>query len=693
MQKRVGALGAAGNSNLAKLEGGFRRAATAAGKVVDKIVEIVPGLTAIGGAASLAGLSALAVRFGSFGFTLNKTSKLLGMNAQDLSAWHVAARRAGVSAEEFDSSMNASQMAIRGAANGADPHAMLLLQKMGVQIARNKDGTVDYYSTQMRLMKAIQGQRSVQAQREAANTFGMGGVLPMIQEGTWDADKARAYKAGLVPTDAEIAQAKAFNEDISDLRASTEGLANTIGSALIPVLDPVVKAVSRWLNDNRAQIADKISGAVQRFVDWVSKINWDAVASKASAFYDAIGGIKGVAIALAAITFASPISGVLSLIGALTRLTSVTIPGAVGALARLASAPLLAGILALLHSENLNTGESDYLAGRQSDTWDGDPVGQRRAAANAKNAPIGDRQRYLFERFKGAGYTDAQAAGQIGSLMQENSTLDPAAVNPKSGAAGFGQWLGPRARQFEKMFGHSVQQGTFGEQTDFYLWEMQHTERQADQRIRMAKTPEQAAEIQAREYERPGAAEANIANRQAYAERVYASLAGKTSPGSAPDSDRRGAVAPDTVQSAGAEAGIANRQAYAERVYASSPDKPSPSSTPDSNLGGPVAPDGDQAESAEANVARRQAYVDRVYASLAGRPSPGSAPDSDRRGPVTPDTAQAAGAEARDARVAQTQQNTLHVTFDNVPPGVRPEAKAQDGSYLPTKVNYRLDGI
>ncbi|MEX3961023.1 phage tail tip lysozyme [Paraburkholderia sp. EG286B] len=588
VQKRVGALGAAGNSNLAKLEGGFRRAATAAGKVVDKIVEIVPGLTAIGGAASLAGLSALAVRFGSFGFTLNKNSKLLDMNAQNLAAWHVAARRAGVSAEEFDSSMSASQMAIRGAANGADPHAMLLLQKMGVQIARNKDGTVDYYSTQMRLMKAIQGQRSVQAQREAANTFGMGSLLPMIQQGTWDADKARAYKQGLVPTDAEIAQAKAFNEDISDLRASTEGLANTIGSALIPVLDPVVKAVSHWLNDNRAQIADKISGAVQRFVDWVSKIDWDAVASKASAFYDAIGGIKGVAIALAAITFASPIAGVLSLIGALGRLTSVTIPGAVGALARLASAPLLAGILALLHSENLNTGESDYLAGKQGDKWDGDPVGQRRAAANAPNGALADRQSYLFERLKAAGYTAAQAAGQIGSLMQENGALDPSVVN-SSGHAGIAQWGKDRAKQFEKMFGHRVEQGTFGEQTDFYLWEMQHTERQADQRIRMAKTPEQAAEIQAREYERPGASEANIANRQAYAEGVFDRLTGKT----------------DSAQS-------------------------------------PVGPAADS---------------------------------------------------AHDARVAQMQQNTLHVTFDNVPPGVRPEAKTQDGSYLPTKVNYRLDGI
>jgi hypothetical protein len=606
-QKRVGKLGSAGAISLGKVEKGFRNVALSARGVVDKIAEIVPGLSAIGGAASVAGLSALAVRFGSFGFTLNKTSKLLGMNAQDLASWHVAARRAGVSAEEFDSAMNASQMAIRGAANGADPHAMLLLQKMGVQIARNKDGTVDYYSTQMRLMKAIQGQKSVEAQRDVAGAFGMGGLLPMIQQGTYDDDKARAFKQGLVPTADEIAKAKAFNEDISDLRGSVDGLGNSIGSALIPVLDPAVKSVAKWLNANRAQIADKIAAAVQRFVNWISSIDWDKVASKASSFYDAIGGIKTVAIAIAAITFAGPISGVLSLIAALTRLAMVTVPAAVSALRLLAANPLLAGILALIHSENLNSGEDEYLAARQGQTWDGDPVGQRRAAANAKNAPIGDRQRYLFDRLKAAGYTDEQAAGQIGSLMQENGSLDPSVVNQKSGAAGFAQWLGPRAKQFAAMFGHTVDKGTFGEQVDYYLWELQNTERTADQRIRMARTPEQAADIHAHEYERPAANEMNIANRQSYAEQVYAKFAGK---GAASDA---------------------------------------PSEAP-------------------------------VAGGSAGAPAPAAA-------------AAAGGADAHDARVAEMQRTAVHVTFENVPSGVRPEAKSSDGTYLPTKVNYRLDGL
>nr|WP_253721465.1 phage tail tip lysozyme [Burkholderia thailandensis] len=119
-------------------------------------------------------------------------------------------------------------------------------------------------------------------------------------------------------------------------------------------------------------------------------------------------------------------------------------------------------------------------------------------------------------RLKEAGYTDAQAAGITGSLQQE-SQLDPNAVNKTSGAAGIAQWLGPRAREFERQFGHPVAQSTFGEQVDFMLWELKNTEKAADQRIRMAKTPEFAAEVHAREYERPGANEINIPRRQQYA--------------------------------------------------------------------------------------------------------------------------------------------------------------------------------
>jgi hypothetical protein len=595
-QKRLGKLGADGQSSLGKLEKGFRNAATSASKVVDKIVEIVPGLTAIGGAASLAGLSALAVRFGAFGFTLNRNAKLLDMNAQSLAAWHVAARRAGVSDSEFDSSMSSSQMAIRAAANGADPHAMLLLQKMGVQIAKNKDGTVDYYSTQMRLMKAIQGQRSVEAQRDTANAFGMGSLLPMIQQGTWDADKARAYKKGLVPTDAEIAQAKAFNEDITDLRSSAEGLGNAIGSSLIPVLDPVVKSISRWLDQNRAQIADKLAAAVQSFVTWLSKIDWDEVSAKAKALWDDLGGIKGVAIAIAAIKFAGPISGALNLIAALVRLTTSTVPAAVGALGTLGTAGIAAwGALQVAKLAGLP--DVDNKQG-VDDVRNGDWL------AASTHLPAGQFLRALAAR--AAGKSDSDIAASLG-----------AGANPAASGSASGVPLGIRTNNPLNML-HDGNQRTYASPEEGITAAVKNLER-GYQGLTLAQIADKWT---------GGARTGNTPQQMA---NYVSLLAGSTGldANDVPDLGDSKVVASILKGQIRAENG---QQPYSDEQI---------------NAG--------------------------VAAGIGARTAPSDG--------------------ARNARVAGMQQAALHITFDNVPPGVRPEAKTHDGSYLPTKVNYRLDGM
>jgi hypothetical protein len=346
MQKRFERVGSIGRGSFEKLTKGLESAARAAHTLVDKVVELVPGLAALGAAGTVAGIVGLTNRFGNFGFALNKSSKLLGMNAQDLAAWHVAAKRAGVTASEFDSAISSSQMKIRTTAFGGDPHAQALAQKMGVQIRPNKDGSIDYYKIQMHLMKAIQGQRTVEAQRDAADTFGMGGLLPMLQQGTYNEDKARALRKGLVPTPDEIARATQFDNEVNDLEDSVSGLGNSIGASLIPVLEPVVAQFSAWLDAHRAEIADKLADAVQRFVNWISKVDWDGVAKDAKDLWENLGGAKGVMVGIAAITFAGPIAGIVSLIDNLTKLATTVAPAAVKALSPLGGVPAAAATAA-----------------------------------------------------------------------------------------------------------------------------------------------------------------------------------------------------------------------------------------------------------------------------------------------------------------------------------------------------------
>jgi hypothetical protein len=111
--------------------------------------------------------------------------------------------------------------------------------------------------------------------------------------------------------------------------------------------------------------------------------------------------------------------------------------------------------------------------------------------------------RYLL----GKGLTRQQAAGVVGSLMQE-SGLSPTITNRSSGAYGIGQWLGGRKTNLL----NSGKSGLRG-QLDFLWGELQGPENAALKRLKGAHSVADAVDAFTWGFERPGRAEANIPNR------------------------------------------------------------------------------------------------------------------------------------------------------------------------------------
>jgi hypothetical protein len=140
-----------------------------------------------------------------------------------------------------------------------------------------------------------------------------------------------------------------------------------------------------------------------------------------------------------------------------------------------------------------------------------------RKAAMSKSQT--ERGKYIADKLVKMGWTPEQAAGMAGSLIQESGG-DPGAKN-SIGAQGIGQWLGSRKKDFEKYAGHSLEQSTLDEQIAFMNYELTSGKEQgAGKRLKGAQTPEEAARIHSQYYERPGAAEANVAKREAYADMI-----------------------------------------------------------------------------------------------------------------------------------------------------------------------------
>ena len=116
---------------------------------------------------------------------------------------------------------------------------------------------------------------------------------------------------------------------------------------------------------------------------------------------------------------------------------------------------------------------------------------------------IGSAQR-VVDFFTSRGWTREQALGIAGNISAE-SGFKTNAVNPTSGMQGIVQWDGHRRGNFAKKFGKSVKESSFDEQLEFIQYELTSGEEtNAGRLLKQTKTPEEAAYIFEKAYERSG---------------------------------------------------------------------------------------------------------------------------------------------------------------------------------------------
>ena len=187
------------------------------------------------------------------------------------------------------------------------------------------------------------------------------------------------------------------------------------------------------------------------------------------------------------------------------------------------------------------------LTGGHYDNVEGSPETPRPTSAAVARLGNTANGRQIADQLQGMGWTREQAAGIAGSFMQESQGKSDAR-NKTSGAYGLGQWLGSRRADFEKWAGHPLEGSSLDEQLRFFNYEVtQGKEQGAGRRLRAATTAAEAADIHSKYYERPGAAEANNARREAFAAQIYAGQSQLASASSAPLAQSPGATSSTTV--------------------------------------------------------------------------------------------------------------------------------------------------
>ncbi|MBS7344285.1 MAG: hypothetical protein KIG60_01240 [Caryophanon sp.] len=140
---------------------------------------------------------------------------------------------------------------------------------------------------------------------------------------------------------------------------------------------------------------------------------------------------------------------------------------------------------------------------------------------------IAEPQAKAIGNLRATGWNDNVVSGFVGNFMQEGGW--DGAKGDGGSAHGVAQWRGERLTNYKKIIGKSPTESTIDEQMKFVQWEMENpqaagmTVKQRDM-ILAAKTPEEAAELIDKYYERSDGK--SVGKRQSHAKNVHSHISG-----------------------------------------------------------------------------------------------------------------------------------------------------------------------
>jgi hypothetical protein len=280
------------------------------------------------GAGLVAPLALAAKAFADTGSQLNDMAARTGVSVEALSELGYAAQQSGSSLEDVEKAIRVMQRTITAAVNGSD-QAALALERVGLS-AESLAGLKPEQQFAA-IAAALQGiQDPTQRAAAAMGVLGKAGtnLLPMAAD--LGALRAEAQRLGVVMTGGQAKLADDLGDAFDRVKASLQGVANAVGTALAPVL---------------LDLAGKVTGFLVGFREWISQ-NQGLVVT----ILTVGAAVAGVGIGLIALGMA--VGGVSAGIGALASAASVagTVIGALGAVIGALFSPIgavIAGVAAL----------------------------------------------------------------------------------------------------------------------------------------------------------------------------------------------------------------------------------------------------------------------------------------------------------------------------------------------------------
>ena len=293
-----------------------------AGGAARSVGMIVAPMAALTGVGSVAGIAALANNWANLGRSIDNSARGIGVSSGQLQSFQGAAKMVGIGADTTAASMDSLATTMQDAQWGRNQGALLMLNKLGIGLKKTKDGSKDVIGEYKAIANAIAGEKDPQVQALIANTLGVGSMLPFLRDGQAGIERYEGMvkKLGYVMDDSAIKRGKEFSVSLAGLGIAVDGVKNSIGDKLIPVMKPLIDQFTNWLAVNREWISVDIGKAAEGFATWIKAIDWKAVGNGIIDFgkgigklVDWLGGWQNAALLVVGVMNAGLIAGVLSL--------------------------------------------------------------------------------------------------------------------------------------------------------------------------------------------------------------------------------------------------------------------------------------------------------------------------------------------------------------------------------------------
>lgn len=249
-----------------KFTGPTKRMTGSAGKLVSTVAKFGAAAVAAGAAAGIA-VTRAASKFAEQGDEIAKTARMLGLSTDALQELRYAAGLQGVSSEQLTQGMKLlnNQLGQLQSGEGSLYNALKNTDPALAKRLRTVRDTDEAFSV---LMESIAAETNVQKRAMIAQAaFGKSGQeLIKFANGGAEAIKglrAEAHKYGAVISEDAAKSSEAFNDSMSRLKKSLQGLAYQGLGLVVQKMQPMIQKAADWIAANKDMIGSRLSQTFQ----------------------------------------------------------------------------------------------------------------------------------------------------------------------------------------------------------------------------------------------------------------------------------------------------------------------------------------------------------------------------------------------------------------------------------------------